>query len=53
MDELLPFEKIDREILVKAEAKTNWAYGMKPDERPVEELINYGIINLNKSAGPR
>ncbi len=53
MEELLPFEKVKRSVLVKQEAQTNEAYGMKPDKRSVEQLINYGILNLNKPAGPR
>lgn len=38
-------------ILVKKENVTP-EFGCKPEERAVEELINYGIINLNKPAGP-
>lgn len=52
MENLLPFEKIRRETFVKKESETNWGYGQNPDKRNVEELINYGIINLNKLSGP-
>lgn len=48
----LPFEKIKREILVKKEADTNPDYGRNPEEIPVEELINYGVVNIDKPAGP-
>ncbi len=48
----LPFETIKREILVKKQAETSDKYGTDPNKRPVEELINYGIINLDKPAGP-
>jgi H/ACA ribonucleoprotein complex subunit 4 len=48
----LPFEKIKREILVKKEFETDWSYGQDPNKRKTEELINYGIINLNKLSGP-
>ena len=48
----LSFENIRREILVKKESETNWNYGQDPNKRSVEELINYGIVNLNKSSGP-
>jgi len=41
-----------RELLVKAEDKTNSSYGHKPEERPPEEHIQYGVINLDKPAGP-
>lgn len=48
----LPFEKIKRKILVKKESETNWDYGQDTEKRPIKELINYGIINLNKFEGP-
>lgn len=48
----LPFEKIEREVLVKKESETSWNYGQDPKKRSVEELINYGIVNLNKPSGP-
>jgi H/ACA ribonucleoprotein complex subunit 4 len=41
-----------RELLVKAEDTTNPAYGHKPSERPDAEYIRYGVINLDKPAGP-
>src|SRR3989344_981324 len=47
----LPFE-IGRQILIKKLAETDSKYGKKPDERTVEELIELGIINLNKPQGP-
>jgi len=46
-----PWE-IERKLLIKAEDKTNPSYGHKPEERPSEEYIRYGIINLDKPAGP-
>ncbi len=48
----LPFEKIKREVLIKKNATTSPEFGCQPDKRPVQELINYGIINLDKHAGP-
>ncbi len=48
----LKFELEDRKILVKKEATTDESYGKKPEERTVEELISYGIVNINKPAGP-
>jgi len=41
-----------RELLVKAEDKTNPDYGHEPDKRPAEEYIRFGVINLDKPAGP-
>ena len=52
MEEKLPFEKVKRKVLVKKESKTDDAYGKKPSERNVEELIRYGIVNINKPSGP-
>ncbi len=49
---LLPFEKIKRKILVKKEAETDNKLGCKPEERTTEEIINYGIVNINKPQGP-
>ena len=49
MEEKFPFEKIEREILVKVEETSNKRYGKAPEERTVEESLNYGIININKS----
>lgn len=48
----LPFEKRRAKILVKREATTDPAFGCVPEKRPAEVLVQYGIINLNKPAGP-
>jgi H/ACA ribonucleoprotein complex subunit 4 len=48
----LPFERIKREVLVKREIDTSKEYGIEPSKRKVEDLIKYGIINVNKPAGP-
>ena len=52
MPRTVPPWETKRKILVKAEATTNPKYGHKPSERPVAEYIHYGIINLDKPAGP-
>ena len=53
MDEnLLPFEKVKRAIWTKKDAETNKLFGKCPEERSGEELINYGVININKPSGP-
>jgi H/ACA ribonucleoprotein complex subunit 4 len=46
-----PWE-IERKLIVKAEDKTNPRYGHTPEERPAEEYIRFGVINLDKPAGP-
>jgi len=52
MKNKLPFETIKREVLTKKEAETDPSCGCKPEERPVEILINYGVVNINKPKGP-
>lgn len=52
MESILPFEKISRKILVRKEAETNPSLGCNPEERPTEEIINYGIVNVDKPKGP-
>jgi H/ACA ribonucleoprotein complex subunit 4 len=49
---LLPFEIAKREVLVKKEAKTDDRFGCAPEKRPIEQIVNYGIVNLNKPKGP-
>lgn len=48
----LPFEKRKPQIIEKRKAQTDPCHGAMPEKRPAEELIQYGIINLNKPAGP-
>ena len=43
---------VQRKLLVKAEEKTDPDYGCRPDERPILQLLKYGLINLDKPAGP-
>lgn len=47
----LPCDK-DRAILVKAEDSTDPQYGTNPDHRPIEILLQTGIINIDKPPGP-
>jgi H/ACA ribonucleoprotein complex subunit 4 len=48
----LPFEKIKRTILTKKVSQTSDKYGNQFDNLPIEELLKYGIINLDKPKGP-
>jgi tRNA pseudouridine55 synthase len=48
----LPFENIKRDIIIKKETITDPSQGTDPKKRPVEELINYGVINTDKPKGP-
>ncbi|HII71897.1 TPA: RNA-guided pseudouridylation complex pseudouridine synthase subunit Cbf5 [Candidatus Woesearchaeota archaeon] len=48
----LPFEKITRKILIKRECETSEKYGHDPNKRPIEKLMDLGIINVDKPKGP-
>jgi H/ACA ribonucleoprotein complex subunit 4 len=48
----LPFEKRRAKLLEKRQAETDPAFGCLPENRTADVLLNYGIINLNKPAGP-
>jgi len=50
MAKLLPSEKIERQVLIKREEEG--VFGKKPEERTVEELLDYGLINVDKPKGP-
>ncbi|MBW3015738.1 RNA-guided pseudouridylation complex pseudouridine synthase subunit Cbf5 [Candidatus Woesearchaeota archaeon] len=52
MDKLLPFERIKREILIRQRAKVSGKYGKRPEERNIKEILDYGIINIDKPRGP-
>ncbi len=48
----LPFEEKKRKIIVKREEKTSDKFGCRPEKRATEELLKYGIINIDKPRGP-
>lgn len=48
--EKLPYELIERKIHTIKES--GGKIGCKPEDRSVEELVQYGIININKPSGP-
>lgn len=52
MTNLLPFEQLQRNILIRKESETDYKYGCLPEERNTEEIINYGIVNIDKPKGP-
>ncbi len=49
---LLPFEKLKRSILIKRDAQSSDKYGCPPEKRTVEQLLELGIINVDKPRGP-
>jgi len=48
----LPFEKVERKILAKKQAQTDKNYGCRPEDRKTKDMINYGIVNIDKPKGP-
>jgi len=47
----LPFEKLNREIVIKKDYKSPGKFGKKPEDRDMEEMLNYSIINIDKPSG--
>ena len=52
MPKTTPPWEIKHELIVKTEGATDPKHGCKPQERPAEDYIRYGVINLDKPAGP-
>lgn len=48
----LPFERIEREELVRADVKTDPRFGVDPRTRPIAHLLDFGIVNIDKPSGP-
>jgi H/ACA ribonucleoprotein complex subunit 4 len=44
--------EIKRSLVVKAEEPIDPQFGHRPEERPIKEHMRFGIINLDKPAGP-
>ena len=49
---MLPFEKPETKILIRKEAQTDEKYGCNQEDRKTEDIINYGIVNIDKPKGP-
>jgi H/ACA ribonucleoprotein complex subunit 4 len=52
MTQKLPFEKIERKVLTKKASDTSPKYGMPPENRSIPQLLDLGIINVDKPKGP-
>ena len=52
MKEEKPPWETKREIIVKHEAETDPKYGCPPNQRPLNQHLKYGFINLDKPCGP-
>ena len=48
---IAPWDK-ERRLVVKAEEDTDSRYGHKPEERPIQDYVRLGVINLDKPSGP-
>lgn len=46
-----PWEE-ERKLIIKAEEETNPHFGQNPEKRPPQDYIRFGVINLDKPAGP-
>ena len=40
------------DFIVKSSSITNIEYGCKPEDRNIQDYINHGVINLDKTSGP-
>jgi H/ACA ribonucleoprotein complex subunit 4 len=52
MPALTPPWETKRKLIIKAEEETDQRYGCKPAERAINYYIRFGVINLDKPAGP-
>jgi H/ACA ribonucleoprotein complex subunit 4 len=52
METLLPFEKTKREEFTRKNAKTDLKFGLNPEYRSVETLLDFGVMCINKPSGP-
>ncbi len=52
MENMLPFEKMKREIFVRKKAETSPKFGKRPEQRTTKELLELGIVVIDKPAGP-
>ncbi len=49
---MLPQDKVQRKRLIKAKALTTSKFGTIPKDRSLDELLNSGIVLLDKPSGP-
>jgi H/ACA ribonucleoprotein complex subunit 4 len=43
---------IKRDLEIKYDEETSPKFGRKPEDRPIQEYIKHGIVNINKPSGP-
>ena len=47
-----PLGGVSDSMVTVSEEPTDPAYGWEPSKRPIKELLNYGLIPLDKTSGP-
>lgn len=47
-----PAWEITRDIRVKAEEEANPEYGCPPEDRPLDQMIRFGMVVIDKTPGP-
>jgi H/ACA ribonucleoprotein complex subunit 4 len=48
----LPFEDMDRSLIIKKDYTSSGKYGKKPLDRTTREMLDFGMVNIDKPAGP-
>jgi len=48
----LPFESMDRSLVIKKDYVSSGKFGKRPEERTTREMLNFGMVNIDKPAGP-
>ena len=48
----LPFESMDRSLIIKRDYVSSQKFGKRPEERTTAEMLQFGMINIDKPAGP-
>jgi len=48
----LPFESMDRSLVIKRDYTSSLKFGKRPEERTTFEMLNFGMINIDKPSGP-
>lgn len=43
---------VSREMVSKVDETTDSSHGCRPEDRPMRLRIKYGVINIDKPAGP-
>jgi H/ACA ribonucleoprotein complex subunit 4 len=51
MTNKLPFETVQRNVIIKQQASSTETLESKKEITAIEQLLNYGIINIDKPAG--